>query len=555
MKSALSLSFLLIASPVLSQTAAVISTNEFVLDSAAEVETLPAPLTAAEIFAGGLEQGFGALGDEGAAFTAFYTANDFAPIWADGNSKTMLALVTALEQAPVHGLPLARYNIATLEQLWADANSPDTLAALEVAAAVSYATFAKDLAAGMLNPRSIDKEMNATRYVPETGDVLAGIAAASNATQHYRALGPASAEYAQMIELKREMETLVSSNGWGPLVPNGRTLRPGQSSDRVLALRVRLSRRGYEVTDLASTEYDDALIEVVKQFQTDFGLNADGLAGPQTMSSINAQPNGRLKQVIVNLERMRWMNYELGARHIYVNIPDYQASVMDNGQATLSFRVVVGKNRHQTAEFNDTMTHLIANPTWHVPKSIARAEYYPKLLADPTTLVRSNMRLIYSGTGQTVDSTLIDYSAYSSTDFPFAIQQLPGRGNALGRVKFMFPNKYNIYLHDTPSRSLFARDARAFSHGCVRVQKPLELAYELMSFQEADPQATFDAILATRQETQIDLQEPVPVHLVYRTAWIDSVGEPQFRHDIYGRDTLVMNALKNAGVTLVGVEG
>lgn len=555
MKSALSLSLLLIAGPVFAQTATETTTNEFVLDSAADVVVLPEPLTPADIFAGGLEQGFAALGEEGAAFMSFYVANGYAPIWADGNPRTMLALVTALEQAPVHGLPSARYNIAALEELWVNADTPEALAALEVAAAISYATFATDLTAGMLDPKSIDKEMNATRYVPETGDVLNDVASAANVVEHYRGLGPKSEEYAQMLDLKREMETLISSNGWGPQVPNGRTLRAGQSDSRVAALRVRLSRRGYDVPDLASTIYDDALIEVIKQFQTDFGLNSDGAAGPQTLASINAQPNGRLQQVIVNLERMRWLNYDLGDRHIYVNIPDYQASVMDFGQPTLSFRVVVGKNRHQTAEFNDTMTHMIANPTWHVPKSITRAEYYPQLLADPTTLVRSNIRMIYSGTGQEVDSTLIDYSSYSSSDFPFVLQQRPGRGNALGRVKFMFPNKYNIYLHDTPSRSLFNRDARAFSHGCVRVQKPMELAYELMSFQETDPKATFDAILATRQETRIDLDTALPVHLVYRTAWVDHEGQAQFRHDIYGRDTLVMNALRNAGVTLVGVEG
>ena len=511
-------------------------------------------LTSEERFGAALQAAFAQGGRDLVDFASFYAARDNQPIWADGNSKSMLALLTAIEQAPDHGMALGRYNLPELEALWMAGNTPEDLAALEAAAAQSYVLFAKEISSGTLDPRSIHKEMNATRQVPETSDVLSDIAAAGNMTTHYDLLPPAVAEYAQLLDLKKELEALISSEGWGPLVPTGRTLRPGNTSDRVTALRVRLSQRGYALDDLTSRTFDDALVEAVKLFQTDFGLNADGLIGPQTLSSINAQPDGRLKQVIVNLERIRWMNYELGSRHIYVNIPDFMASVMDYGVPTLSFRVVVGTGSNQTAEFSDTMTHMIANPTWNVPYSIASEEYLPKLRADPTILARENILMSVRGSGQIVDPSAIDFSYFDEDNFPFFLQQQSGGGNALGRVKFMFPNRFNIYLHDTPSKSLFSRDARAFSHGCVRVQKPMEFAYTLLSLQEDDPEAAFKRALNSGKETQIDLASPVPVHIVYRTVWVDDAGEVQYRHDVYNRDRMVFDALVNAGVTLPALD-
>jgi len=506
-----------------------------------------------ERFASTLQSIFVQGGKSLADFASFYATRNNEPIWADGNSASMLALITAIEQAPKHGMALGRYNLSELETLWTTAISPEDMALLEVAAAQSFVLFAKDISSGILDPRSIDREMNATRFVPETADVLADIAGAENRPAHYNTLAPSSSEYAELLNLKIELEALISSKGWGPLVPTGQTLRPGNSSDRVEALRVRLNQRGYALDDLTSRDYDDVLAGTVKLFQADFGLNADGLVGPQTLSAINAQPDGRLKQIIVNLERIRWMNYDLGDRHIYVNIPDFTASVMDYGVPTLSFRVVVGTGKNQTAEFSDTMTHMIANPKWNVPYSIASQEYLPKLRADPSILARENIQMSVRGSGQIVDPSVIDFSYFDESNFPFFLQQQSGRGNALGRVKFMFPNRFNIYLHDTPSKSLFSQDARAFSHGCVRVQKPMEFAYTLLSLQEDDPKAAFKRALDSGRETQINLVTPVPVHIVYRTVWIDQAGEVQYRHDVYNRDSMVFDALVNAGVTLTAL--
>ncbi len=193
---------------------------------------------------------------------------------------------------------------------------------------------------------------------------------------------------------------------------------------------------------------------------------------------------------------------------------------------------------------------MVVNPSWNVPQTIASQEYLPQLLRDPSVLTRQNITMRVRGTGERVDARLIDMSQYTVNNFPFVLQQRPGSRNALGKVKFMFPNKYNIYLHDTPSRSLFNRDSRAYSHGCVRVQRPLDLAYTLLAPQTDDPEGTFQAARATGRETQIDLETPVPIYLTYQTVFLDENGEIAYRVDVYGRDKLVFDALAEKGVTL-----
>lgn len=535
--------------------AAVPAMSQVTVSTNSEVSALEA--TAEQNLATALEA---LLSGADSDIASFYAVRDYQPVWS-GDAKNILALVTAIEQAPDHGMSVSRYNLADLEALWAAGDAPEQLAALEIQAAKSFVKFAKELKAGILDPRRVSNpyadedhdEMYATRHVPKTGELLTNVASATDMSAFYKTLQPSAPEYVQMLKLKQELEALISSNGWGAIVPKGETLRLGNSGTRVVALRERLDHRGYDVNDLPSTNYDEALMEVVKLFQTDYGLNADGAVGPQTLASINAQPYGRLKQVIVNLERMRWMNYDLGDRHVYVNIPDYRASIIDGDNPSLSFRVVVGKRKFQTTEFSDVMTHLVINPSWNVPYSIASEEYLPKLRSDPTVLLRENISMMISGTKQIVDSTRLDYSYFTENNFPFFLKQRPGPNNALGRVKFMFPNKFNIYMHDTPARSLFSKDARAFSHGCVRVQKPLKFAYALLSLQTDNPEALFNDTLTSGKETQINLAKPVPVHIVYRTAWVDRDGEAQFRQDVYGRDELVMNALINAGVTFLAM--
>jgi murein L,D-transpeptidase YcbB/YkuD len=292
----------------------------------------------------------------------------------------------------------------------------------------------------------------------------------------------------------------------------------------------------------------------VQLFQQDHGLTPDGVVGPGTMAEINKPMQYRLQSVIVAMERERWNNQDRGKRHVLVNLTDFSARIIDNDNVTFETRAVVGKNAYdrQSPEFSDVMEFMVINPTWNVPRSIAVKEYLPMMQRNPNAV--GHLKL-YNGRGQVVDRSNVNFAALTANNFPFDIKQPPSRRNALGLVKFMFPNKYNIYLHDTPEKSLFTREKRDFSHGCIRLQQPFEFAYTLLSRQEKDPQSFFKARLDTGRETVVPLEQPVPVHIIYRTAFTRANGHIQYRRDVYGRDAKIWKALVKAGVSRNAVQG
>lgn len=492
-----------------------------------------------------------------ADITAYYSANNFAPIWAQDNPSRLLALVTALETSEQHGLPISTYDISGLKQAWADADTPATKALLEIKATELYIEFATDLNSGLLEPSSVMAEIVLPPRRPSVSELLVAAAANAGNASLFESLEPSDPSYNLLQAELARLVAVVEAGGWGPKIPDGRTIRPGQSGERVLAIRQRLNALGYEGTEGESSAYDDDLVLAMRAFQTDKALDADGIIGPRTLLALNTDPTEQMKQVIVNLERRRWLNYDLGDRHIFVNQAAFLGYVMDFGVPTLVTRVVVGKagSKYRTPEFIDEMTHMMVNPSWNVPQSIASQEYLPQLLRDPSVLARQNISMRVRGSGQRVDARLLDLSQYSENNFPFNLQQAPGPSNALGKVKFMFPNRFNIYLHDTPAKSLFNRDTRAYSHGCVRVQRPFDLAYTLLEPQTDDPQGLFQSTLRNPRETRIDLAQPVPIYLTYQTVFIDEDGQLAYRVDVYGRDSVVFDALAAEGVTISGAQG
>jgi murein L,D-transpeptidase YcbB/YkuD len=351
---------------------------------------------------------------------------------------------------------------------------------------------------------------------------------------------------------KARLEQTWAEGGWGRTVPAG-TLRPGDRGDAVIALRNRLIRMGY-LRRTTAAGYDDRLAQAVRRFQAMHGLAQDGIAGPGTLQEINQSVPARLRAIHVALERERWNNADPGARHIQVNLADFTAKIIDDGKVTFETRSVVGARNpdRQSPEFSDVMEFMIVNPSWYVPHSIATKEYLPELQEDPFAVDHIELT---DEQGQKVDRGAIDFSQFNEESFPFSMREPPSRSNALGLVKFMFPNPHNIYLHDTPAKKLFAREVRAFSHGCIRLADPFDFAYALLAVQTDDPQGDFARALATGEETRIDLVQKVPVHLIYRTAVATDTGEIGFRRDIYGRDALIWEALRNAGVELDGVQG
>ncbi|MEM9581299.1 MAG: L,D-transpeptidase family protein, partial [Pseudomonadota bacterium] len=464
------------------------------------------------------------------------------------------ALLNAVRNAADHGLPVERYNPDQLIAVMKEARSPRAHGAVEAELTRIYLTYARDLQTGILTPKKIDSGL--VRDVPlrDRTAYLKAIESAAAPNRVLRALAPTTPEYARLMKAKLVMTRQGTKGGWGATVPAA-SLKPEDRGQSVVALRNRLMKMGY-LQRSASRVYDEAMSQAVQKFQVAHGLTPDGVAGAGTIAEINKPLDARLQSVLVAMERERWLNRPegLGDRHVWVNLTDFTARIMDNGKLTFETRSVIGKNQsgRHSPEFSDIMEHMVINPTWHVPRSIATKEYLPLLKRNPNAV--SHLRLVDSR-GRTVNRGAVNFNAYSERSFPFNIKQPPSSRNALGLVKFMFPNKYNIYLHDTPAKNLFSREMRAYSHGCIRLAQPFDFAYELLSKQEADPVTAFKTHLNTGRETKVLLEKQVPVHIVYRTAFTSADGRLHHRKDIYGRDAKIWNALRNAGVALPHANG
>lgn len=487
--------------------------------------------------------------------TDFYRARDYAPLWTGSSAEQAArrsALFEALSNAGLHGLPERLYDPSGMRAMLAAVRSEADRGAAEMALTRLYLKFAHDIQSGLLEPRSVDDEIVRRRPVRSDKVLLEHLM--SMPPRHaMRTLAPQTPEYRNLMRAKMDLEALIAKGGWGPQVRAER-LDPGDSGPAVVALRDRLIAMGFLEPTL-SARFDGALEAAVVRFQDSHGLSADGIAGPSTLGEINVSPVDRLKSVVVALERERWLNLPegRGARHVLVNLPDYRAKIIDDGKVTFETKSVIGARGHdrRTPEFSDTMEHMVINPTWYIPRSIVVGEYLPQLQQDPMAV--SYLDIVNDAGG--VVSRAVDFAQFTQSDFPFGMRQRPGPGNALGSVKFMFPNRHNIYLHDTPQQHLFSRETRAFSHGCIRLDDPHEFAYALLAPQSNDPVGTFQYYLRSGNESQVDLEQPIPVHLIYRTAFTEAKGPVQFRRDIYGRDAKLWTALANAGVVLNRLDG
>ena len=314
----------------------------------------------------------------------------------------------------------------------------------------------------------------------------------------------------------------------------------GERGPRVAALRARLIASG----DLGPDEggdpeiFDEAVDQGVRRFQTRHGLTADGAVGPATLAALNVPVEERVRQIELNMERWRWLPEDLGKKHILVNIAAFGLEVVEEGETVLAMRVVAGKKARDTPVFSGRMTYLVLNPHWHIPHTIAVRDMVPQAKKDPGYLDRQGIRVFrnWEDLAPEIRSETIDWAEITSRNFSFKLRQDPGPLNALGRVKFMFPNRFAVYLHDTPVRKLFERSRRDFSSGCIRVENPMDLAAYVL---RGDPKWGREQLLsAIESETTriVWLPEPIPVHLLYWTAWVDQDGKVQFRLDVYGRD-------------------
>jgi murein L,D-transpeptidase YcbB/YkuD len=492
-----------------------------------------------------------AAGDD-LVVAGFYRDRQYQSLWTGlADAPRRQAALQVFDTAVDHGLPAPRYDAAALRQAFEGAQTEGDLGRLEVAMTKAALAFVRDLSSGALEPGKIDDGIKREIVRPDPALTLAQLTAGDIAP-FLAALPPSAPEYARLMAEKFTLEALIGSGGYGPALGVAEVKESARGAS-VVALRDRLQALGY--LDRSFTESYDADIQAaVQRFQQNNGITPDGIANKSTVVALNVPAEDRLAAVIVAMERLRWMgNAPLGQRHIWVNQPDFTARVVDDGATTFQTRVVIGKTGHdfQSPEFSDRMEFMVINPTWSVPRSIVVKEYLPEFQKNP--MAQSQLQLL-DRSGHVVDRTSVDFAAYTPSNFPFALRQPPEDGNALGKVKFMFPNRYNIYLHDTPTKSLFTKEVRAFSHGCIRVGKPFDLAYFLLSRQSDDPKGLFANYLHSGKETVLNLDQAVPVHLVYFTAWPDDQGRIGYRRDIYGRDAKLFAALKDAGVELTPVQ-
>lgn len=487
------------------------------------------------------------------AIAQFYLDRDYRPLWTTPDAAPRLsALFAALDGASLHGLPVARYDAGLLRDRLRAAETEGDRARLEVDLTQAFLRYATDLSSGALDPKSIDPTIVRKIERPDPTQLLLSIAQGDPA-RVLRDLAPKSAQYVQLMRAKLGLEAQVKAGGWGPVL-TASALAPGDTGAEVVALRDRLVAMGY-LRASATQTYDRAIQSAVQRFQLDHGLIADGLAYEGTIAELNKAPEERLKSIIVAMERMRWMRgVVLGERHIWVNQPDFTAKIIDHGKVTFETRAVIGKNvpDQRTPEFSDVMEHMVVNPSWGVPRSIIVNEYLPLLQRNPNAV--SHLQVV-DRSGRVVPRGAVNFAAYSARTFPFGLRQPPSDGNALGKVKFMFPNEYNIYLHDTPAKNLFSHEVRAYSHGCIRLAEPFDFAHALLSVQSANAEEEFDGYLKTGRESMVPLQRDVPVHLVYFTAFPGPKGQMTYRRDIYGRDAALFSALSAAGVVLPQVQG
>lgn len=456
-----------------------------------------------------------------ASLDSFYAARKYEPIWTDKGAlaERAKAVMAQLRAADADGLDPSDYVVAKFD---ADAG-PDALAEFEYRLTAAVLAYARHAAVGRVHWSHVARDIHYEQTPPDPAETLGKLATAADARAALDGYNPQHPAYKALKAKLAEARGRTDDNV--PRIAAGPTLKIGMQDARVPELRDRLGVSG----EAGNITYDKPLAEAVKAFQKQKGIAANGNFTQATVDAMNGvRADARNVDVILaNLERWRWVPHDLGRAHVIVNIPEFMLRVYKDGQTLWTTRVVVGKPSTATPLLTETMKFITVNPTWNVPPSIVYGEYLPALQQDPTVLARMGLRVSYAGGG-------------------VHISQPPGPANALGRIRFNFPNKFLVYQHDTPDKHYFAHERRAYSHGCMRVQDPDKYAEVLLSI--ALPEQNYTAArirgMYGSGEVNLNFPTPIPVHLTYQTAYVDAAGKLVLREDIYGRDSRVIAGLK-----------
>ena len=480
-----------------------------------------------------------------------YRKHNFQTFWLQNGKPGHRAIVirSILENADNHGLNPSTYLVRNIQQFWSSTEAPG-LVQLDILITLGMMLYIADQREGRIAPFLADPELFATaRDVKVDWNALREQALKAPDMQDFlEQQAPPYAQYRQLREKLSEYRQMAASGGW-PAVPTGEVLKPGMEDQRIPNIRKRLAVTGELGTEnLASVVFDGELEAAVKEFQKRHNLLQDGVIGHQTVEAMNVPVSSRITQIIINMERYRWNDRVMDEPGVFVNIAGFEAVAGTPGNMEIDMPVIVGKTYHETPVFSDSIKYIVINPYWTLTPSIAYHETLPKLKADPHYLEKHNMR-IFEGWEQNapeLDATTIDWSTVSKHQMnTYRVRQEPGPENALGTLKLVFPNKFNVYLHDTPAHDLFKRDRRAFSHGCIRMSRPAEMAAFVLGGKEKSwTVERIIEIVESRERQVVKLDKHMPVHILYRTAFVNPVDDTlNFYEDIYGRDKILAAAL------------
>ena len=471
-----------------------------------------------------------------AGIEAFYSAHNYVPLWVTNNVANQRAksAMAYLARADTVGLEPSDYPVPDFKS----ASTADALAEAELKLTASALAFARHAQIGRIHFSRVGTDIQYELIAPEPADVLAKFANGSDTGKVLDNFNPPQPDFralrAKLAELRKEASVSQVENRLEPPrvhIPEGKILRPGMKDGRVVALRKRLNIAGDKDNEL----YDDAIRDAVKAFQIEADIVVDGNLGPNTARALNGEHNearrpsvDTIDTIIVNMERWRWLPRDLGNPHVIVNVPDFTLTLYNDDKPYWRTKIVAGKPSKATPMVTADMKSITVNPTWNVPTSIIENEYLPALQEDPGALDRIGLKVGYNQDGT------------------IHVWQPPGAGNALGRIRFNFPNKFLVYQHDTPDKYLFARGKRAYSHGCMRVENPATYGEKLLSLvmpNEHYTEARFERMFGGN-EININLPKFIQVHLTYQTAFVDDLGKLQLREDVYGRDAKMIAILK-----------
>ena len=483
---------------------------------------------------------------------AAYRKQPEETLWLDrtGPRANLAQLRTALASSASDGLDPSRYDLETVLSLLPEKKGllgkrlePALAAEADVRITLAAVRFARDLVFGQVAPETKDKRWVGAEGV-DIGSAVAHAARSREVEAALRTLAPSHPQYERLRTALAQYRELAQRGVAWPQVPQTLKVKKlGDGSPAMPALRARLAASGHLALSPAQASvagaehpaanadhiFDPALEQAVQRFQREHGLEDDGVPGKSTIAALNVPLADRVRQIELTLERWRWLPDDLGATHVLVNVPTFRLEAVEDGRVAVQMRVVTGTRATPTPIFSDMLETVVLSPYWNVPSSILRGEVIPGLNRDPGYLARKGMEVLRNG-------QRVSLGSVSLSDPGVRVRQRPGSGNSLGQVKFLFPNEYDVYLHDTPADALFARAARAFSHGCVRLEQPYEFAqWALRQNPEWTPEKILEGMNSGREQ-HVRLERHVPVHIVYQTAWVEDDGSVLFAEDVYRHD-------------------